>query len=30
MISGDNFGAGFAKIPDPPMRKRMADHFASL
>jgi uncharacterized RDD family membrane protein YckC len=24
MISGDNFGAGFAKIPDPPMRNRMA------
>lgn len=26
----DNLGAGFGNIPDPPMRKRMADHFASL
>ena len=26
----DNLGAGFGNIPDRPMRKRMADHFASL
>jgi diketogulonate reductase-like aldo/keto reductase len=26
----DNLGAGFGNIPDPPMRKRMADYFASL
>jgi hypothetical protein len=30
MISGDNFSAGFGKIPDPPMRNRMAAHIASL
>lgn len=26
----DNLGAGFGNIPDAPMRKRMADYFASL
>ena len=26
----DNLGAGFGNIPDPPMRKRMADYFAGL
>ena len=30
MINRDNFGTGFGNIPDPPMRKRMADYFASL
>ena len=26
----DNMAAGFGRLPDPAMRKRMADHFASL
>ena len=26
----DNMGGGFGRLPDADMRKRMADHFASL